>query len=195
MTAPDTVETREAKERLRRQMKALRSSMPDADRRRADAEIRKKLCQLPEYASADIVFTYLSFGGEVDTRGIIEDAWAQGKVVALPRCVGEREMRWFSVESFDGLQVSSFGVEEPPVREEYEVDARGTALSVALVPGLALDAHGYRLGYGGGFYDAFLAGFAGTSIGLCRKLQLVDSLVALGAIGAFDLPVSISVVG
>lgn len=170
-------------------MKAVRRAIPAGERAAIDAAIRDRVCATPSFQEAGVVLTYLSFGAEIDTRGIIERAWQLGKAVALPRCVGPRRMRWFRVESFDNLETSSFGVDEPRIDEAAEQQLATGENMVALVPGLAFDARGYRLGYGGGFYDTLLADFVGTSVGLCRKAQFVESLEALGVIGEFDLPV------
>ena len=133
---------------------------------------------------------YLSMGAEIDTRGIIERAWQAGKTVALPRCTGPRQMRWFRVESLDNLQKSAFGVEEPPIDDATEQLLTTGERMVAIVPGFTFDDAGYRLGYGGGFYDTFLADFDGPSIGLCRSAMRADDLSALGVIGEYDLPVT-----
>ena len=115
-------------------------------------------------------------------------------MVALPWCVpGTHEMRWYRVTSFDALVRSPLGVEEPvpdPANEQL-LDTGQRML--ALVPGLTFDAAGYRLGYGGGFYDTFLAGFRGVSVGLCRETTLSRDLRAAGVIDEHDLPVDLVV--
>ena len=95
-------------------------------------------------------------------------------------------MRWFRVTDFAGLEMSPLGVEEPPIDDELEIDSAECASGIALVPGLTFDAAGYRLGYGGGFYDAFLSGFPGVSVGLCREAQRSEDLTALGVIADCD---------
>lgn len=172
-------------------MKAVRRAIPADERAAIDAAICERICALPQFQEADVVLTYLSFGAEIDTRGIIERAWSLGKAVALPRCVGPRRMRWFRVASLDNLETSSFGVDEPRIDEAAEQHLTAEKDMVALVPGLAFDERGYRLGYGGGFYDTLLSDFAGASVGLCRQAQFVKSLEELGVIGEFDLPVDI----
>ena len=162
---------------MRAQFKAVREELSVGERCAIDEAIARNVAALPEFAAADGVFTYLSFGAEVDTRELIQRAWEAGKTVCLPRVVpSTREMRWYAVESFDGLVRSSFGVEEPPDDPSREVRPAVFACPVALVPGLAFDREGFRLGYGGGFYDTFLPAFPGTSIGLIRACQLVDRL-------------------
>jgi len=144
------------------------------------------------WREAEVVYTYLSIKDEVDTRQIVRQAWAAGKRVVAPRMAGERGMRWFEIDSFEGLETVPFGVEEPSPDRCREVSANGTPGSVALVPGLAFDVAGYRMGYGGGYYDDFLSRFEGISVGLCRRVELVDEIPFLEA---HDLAVDLVITG
>ncbi len=200
------------KNELRKRLRAERKALDPDYRMRVDAEIARKTCEQPVYREADAVFAYFSIGSEVDTRMIIRDALEQGKLVAIPRVVpGTRTMEWYRIDDFEGLEKSSFGVLEPvanPARlvtsprvdedaaaatdtgataaaAETSASARGMR-AIALVPGLAFDAQGFRLGYGAGFYDVFLSTFAGASIGLCRKRFLSPGPLPCDD---FDLPV------
>ena len=166
------------KPNMRAQFKAVREGLIPGERRAIDEAIARNVAALPEFAAA-----------EVDTRELIQRAWEAGKTVCLPRVVpGTREMRWYAVESLDRLVRSSFGVEEPPDDPSREVRPADFARPVALVPGLAFDREGFRLGYGGGFYDTFLPNFPGTSIGLIRACQLVERLAVRDV---HDAPVNI----
>lgn len=180
------------KRELRHHFIDVRRELGVEARAAAGAAIASRVTSLAEYADARVVLTYLSIGDEVQTRGIIRDAWSRGKVVALPRCVPHsRRMRWYRVESLDGLERSKFGVLEPVADAAAELDPNATPQALAIVPGLTFDARGYRLGYGGGFYDTFLAGFGGTAVGVCREAQLSASGEL--AIDAHDLPVQMVV--
>ncbi len=179
------------KSTLRAHFREVRRALSHAERHRVDAAIAKRVAALPAFADAALLCTYLSFGAEVDTRALIERAWAAGKVVALPRVVpGARAMRWFTVDSLEGLERSPFGVEEPPADAAREVFPAVLPRAVALVPGLAFDAAGFRLGYGGGFYDTFLADFSGATVGLCRTCQLSAAPLPRGP---YDRPVGLVV--
>lgn len=109
--------------------------------------------------------------------------------MALPRCTGPRVLRWYRVTSFEGLEKSRYGIWEPPEDPVSEVAPNGSAPSLAIVPGLSFDACGMRLGYGGGYYDAFLASFPGVAIGICFSCQLLPSLSACGLAEPHDRPV------
>ena len=156
-----------AKAMLRRQVKNLRHALMDDSREQTDAALAANVIGLPEFGAADALFTFVSMGDEVDTHALIETAWAQGKRVYAPRCVGARQMEWHLIESFEGLETSSFGVDEPPADEATLVDPAAVENAIALVPGLMFDVWGYRIGYGGGFYDAFLETFEGVTVGIC----------------------------
>ena len=182
------------KRELRAHFKGVRKDLGENGRAAIDTSIEANLCSLPEFEDAEVLLAYLDFGPEVRTRGIIQAAWDVGKTVALPWCVpGTHEMRWFKVASFDGLVKSSLGVEEPEPNDETEQLLRTGQRMLTLVPGLTFDAAGYRLGYGGGFYDTFLAKFDGVSVGLCREAQFSDDLRAEGIIDAHDLPAQLVV--
>ena len=188
------VKVDERKKELRRRFRAVRKELGEEGRSRTDGLIEERLCALPEFEQAEVLLSYLDFGPEVRTRGIIERAWAAGKTVALPWCIPDtHEMRWYRVTSFEALVRSRLGVEEPVPADQNEQPLDTGRRMLAIVPGLTFDATGYRLGYGGGFYDTFLAKFDGVSVGLCREAQLSDDLRAEGFIDAHDLPAQIVV--
>lgn len=184
----------ESKRALRKHFRNVREDIPEEERARVDARITARLESLDAWANARAVFTYLSFGAEVSTRELIADAWEQGKLVALPRVVsGTRKMRWFSVTSFDGLEHNAMGMDEPYIDETVECDPVTTSDALAIVPGLTFDEQGYRLGYGGGYYDTLLAGITGVTVGICREAQFTPDLHAEGVVADHDLPVDIVV--
>lgn len=178
------------KRELRRELKLRRNSLSAEERACAAEAIALRLFGLPEYQAADVVLSYLSFGSEVETRRIIERAWGDGKLVALPRCNAQsHSMTWYKVDSLDGLEESALGILEPSPARAQAIDLRDFVEPLAIVPGLAFDKQGYRLGYGGGYYDRFLANFNGVSVGLCYEALLHPSLRALGVVDTYDVPV------
>ena len=182
----------DTKRELRRELRRARSAMPAPDRAEADAAVATRLLATDEWRAARTLLCYLSFGSEVETRALLDRAWERGMEVALPRCVeGTRLMEWFRVSSLDGLVRSDLGVLEPArdasALVEPSCGIRGSDPSqLAIVPGMAFDPRGYRLGYGGGFYDTFLDGFAGVACGLCRGAQIRADLAADGVLDVHD---------
>lgn len=173
----------------RERLVTLRDALPEADRARVDGAILSRCQGLDAWRNAGVILTYLSMGSEVDTHPLIQLAWKFGKVVALPYCVPRtRQMRWYAVDSLEGLVRSRFGVLQPDPHAFGEVDPSGPG-RLAIVPALCFDRAGYRLGYGGGFYDTFLSSFEGATIGLCRGVQLRDDLRGEGLVEPHDVPV------
>jgi len=158
----------QAKATLRRQTKNIRRALDGEARDLAYADITANVCAIPEFQQAKAVFAYVSTEDEVDTRALIARAWEAGKAVYAPRVVGPRTMEWHAIESFDGLERSAFGIDEPAADPASAVDPAVVEDAVAIVPGLLFDTWGYRIGYGGGFYDEFLSSFTGISIGIAR---------------------------
>ncbi len=180
------------KKQLRTQLLALRRGLGPSVRAEVDARIAVAVTATEEWREAPAILTYLSVRDEVDTRELVRLAREDGKVVAAPRVTGPRSLAWYRVEAGDELEVSAMGIEEPAARGERRVDPACLGeRSVALVPGLAFDEMGYRLGYGGGFYDTFLGRFRGVSIGLCRDAALMPSLADMGALEVHDRAVGI----
>ena len=176
------------------QLLALRRGLGPYVRAEVDARIAAAVAATEEWREAPAVLAYLSVRDEVDTRELVRLAWEAGKVVAAPRVTGPRSLAWYRVEAGDELEESAMGIEEPVARGERRVDpTRLGVRSASLVPGLAFDEMGYRLGYGGGFYDAFLERFGGVSIGLCRDVALMPSLDDMGALEPHDRAVGVVV--
>ena len=191
LTPPSAPDVPGRKRELRGWARRVRDGMDTREIRVSSEAIERAVLSLDAWRRASLVLAYLSCGSEVETRGLVRAALASGKRVAVPRCVvGTHRMAWVEIRSLEGLVPGAFGIEEPP--ETWPALDEGEALApgvVALVPGLAFDRSGMRLGYGGGYYDRFLRLFSGTSVGLCLDTLLVGSLVEARALDEHDQPV------
>lgn len=163
----------EDKNALRRRMKAAREGWEAAYRQAADAAIARHVLASEAWRAAGTVFTYVSVGFEVDTRALIKAALREGKRVCAPRCLGKGRMEARAVESPKALVRASYGLLEPA---ESAAIVPAEEIDLILVPCLAADKSGRRLGYGGGYYDRFLRGAKGTSLCLCRGRALLDAV-------------------
>jgi 5-formyltetrahydrofolate cyclo-ligase len=173
----DTRNGAAAKEKLRREMRAhLRGMSPDLH-----AETSLVICQiaanLPAFLKSRCVALFAPLPSEPDVHPLIEEAWAQGKRVALPLMIKHGsvpELDWHEVTSWDDVVVPGpFGLREPdPLRCPRIPIAE---LDCVFVPGVAFDHEGFRLGRGGGFYDSFLSQAPATlpCIGLMFSLQKI----------------------
>lgn len=179
---------REVKSALRTGFKSKRSSMPENIKLDMDSEIQSRLLTLRQYASCKTLFTYVSKDIEVDTFALIKAAWANGKRVAVPKCITDTgDMVFYYIKSPDDLELGAFGVMEPI--EDKCVKVKDFSKGLCIVPGLSFDAEGYRLGYGKGYYDRFLSKFGGDTVGLCYSNCIKWKLPH----GYYDQPVDLIV--
>ena len=158
----------ETKEELREKYRKIRAQIPSETRKHADSQIAERLFNRPEYRDARIIYCYMSFKDEADTASIIDESLRLGKQVALPRVSGKRKMEFFFISGQKDLVTGFMGIKEPA---GYCLEASAPSEdALVLLPGLAFDRSGARLGYGGGFYDTYLAKHAG-----CKKAALAYS--------------------
>jgi 5-formyltetrahydrofolate cyclo-ligase len=154
-TVSDVSDVQLRKAELRAQILARRSALPAEQRAQAGRAIRDALLDRPEVQMAGTIAAYYSIGAEPDTRGLVYALWKRGSYVLLPVLRPDGDLDWASYEGPDSLVPGSRGLREPgePPRG---VDAVARADAV-LVPALAVDPAGRRLGRGGGSYDRALA--------------------------------------
>jgi len=143
----------------------------------------RMLLRTKQYREAQTIYGYLSYNQEVHTESLLEQALRDGKRVAVPKCYGE-EMRFIYLEDLSLVEKGYAGIPEPiadgPVAQDQ------TAL--VLMPGLAFDVSGNRIGYGGGFYDRFLQKEPEhPTVALCYDFQVVPHLET----EEFDIPVDL----
>ena len=157
-------------------MLVRRTSVDDAERRAWSKRIEDRLAGLDVWRDAAVVHTYVgAVPGEVATRGIVARALREGKTVVCPRVRWKpRGLDSFAVGSLGELTESSRGLWEPDPRRAAPVD--DGELDLVLVPGIAFDRRGWRIGFGAGLYDRFLAGVAAPRVALAFSLQIQDSL-------------------
>lgn len=158
---------------LRRQLLAARQALDPGQRAAAAREVARQVAALPEFVQAKTVLLYLSTPQELDTAPILREALRRGKQVGAPRCEGEGQMRFY-VYRPGALIKGAFGIREPDPARCPPVE--GLAESICLAPGLSYDRAGFRLGYGGGYYDRFFAGYPGFRIGVCFAALLRQAL-------------------
>lgn len=154
------------KEKLRKKYRELRLAFTKEQKEEYDAAILDRVTSLVQYKQSRLILTYVSKDIEVDTLRLIDRALSQGKRVAVPKCIdGTRNMRFYYISGVHDLEKSTFGVLEP--RIDVCAPADDTDGGFCIVPGMAFDSKGYRLGYGKGYYDRFLSDFDGVTAGLC----------------------------
>ena len=174
MRSPDGI--RRAKAELRRELQARRAALTGEARAAAAARVAARVVEDPRVAAAGRLFVCLSFGDELDTWPIVEQLLAGGREVCVPRA--ERSPTRLAVCRYPcPLVTLGFGLRQPPRSApelaEEEIDA---SIDVALVAGLGFDRRGYRLGFGSGYFDRFLAGRPFPALGIAFACQIVPRL-------------------
>ncbi len=172
---------------LRRLLSARRDALTDGDRAAIGAVLLARLLALPAWREATVIGGYMSTRGELDLLPVWRAAVAAGKTFALPVTLtgsSEGRMALRATPGFcpDRLAVGRFGISEPPDHPDFPLlppEALDGAL--VLVPGLGFDRAGFRIGYGGGYYDRFLDALTAHgrtvhTVGLCPAVCRVDRL-------------------
>lgn len=172
------------KQILRQKMIAFLKSISSEDKAAIEKKLEGNLFRSEEWKTAKRVGVTLSQGFEWNTLGIIERAWQEGKLVSAPKCIPQdKAMIFYDFTHLEQLEKGFYNLIEPKPQETKEVSK--TAVDLVLVPGLIFDAKGYRVGFGGGYYDRFLKDFPNQTVALIYSKQVTDEL----PIEPFDVPV------
>ena len=170
------------KKEMRAIIRAQKRAMTEAQIVSASARLGEQFRQSALYQNAKTIYGYLPYNQEVRTVPMLEQAIRDGKRVAVPKCYGQ-EMRFLYITDFETEVAPGYAGIPEPIADEPVADDK-TAL--VLMPGLAFDPQGHRIGYGGGFYDRFLSDEPNhPTLALCYGFQMVEHLET----EEFDIPV------
>ena len=162
------------------QLRRFAATLPQADA----GPLLERFLALPQVEAADTVMAFYGTGREPDTAPLLRALLDRGKRVVLPVCLPRRRMEARQMTSLDQLVTNRYGIPEPdrscPAVDKGEIGA-------ALIPNLLCDREGYRLGWGGGYYDRWLADFPGFTVCVCRRGRLVERMPR----EKFDVPVKL----
>ena len=169
------------KQILRQQIREQKRAMTVQQIELASEKLGELFVQSPLYRQANTIYGYLPYNQEVRTVSMLERAIRDGKRVAVPKVYGQ-EMKFIYLEDFNRVEKGYAGIPEPV--EDGPVANDTTAL--VLMPGLAFDPRGHRIGYGGGFYDKFLAAEPNhPTLALCYGFQMLPQI----PVEEYDVPV------
>ena len=158
------------KSELRKQVMQEMKALPREQKQFIDQTLTERLLQHPFYQEAKVIATYLSFPHEFQTQELIEQALKDGKKVLIPKTYPKGRMD-FVVYDPQQLVKTSFGLLEP--QGDLEV-VEPSQIDLIHVPGLAFTTEGYRIGYGGGYYDRYLEHFAGHTMSTIYPCQVQE---------------------
>ena len=169
------------KKELRRQIRDQKRAMTEAQIDAASQRLGQLFLGCPQYKAAKTIYGYLPYNQEVRTVPMLEQAMRDGKRVAVPKCYGD-QMRFIYMDDLSKVENGYANIPEPIADGPVADDP--TAL--VLMPGLALTEDGKRMGYGGGFYDKFLAAEPNhPTVALCYSFQMVEDIPTED----YDIPV------
>ena len=158
------------KAELRKQVLHEIKAISQEQKQAMDQALTERFLNHPFYQEAKTIATYLSFPHEFQTQELIEQALKDGKKVLIPKTYPKGRME-FVVYDPQQLVKTSFGLLEP--QGDLEV-VEPSQIDLIHVPGLAFKTEGYRIGYGGGYYDRYLEHFAGQSLSTIYPCQIQD---------------------
>ena len=171
------------KKALRQKIKEQKKAMTEEEIVAASNRLAEQFYASEQYQNAKTIYGYLPYNQEVRTEPILLQALKDGKKVAVPKVYGDT-MRFIYLEELNGIEKGYAGIPEPVADEPVAADE--TAL--VLMPGLAFDKEGHRIGYGGGFYDKFLSAEPDhPTVALCYDFQMLPNLET----EEFDVPVDL----
>ncbi|KXT59444.1 putative 5-formyltetrahydrofolate cyclo-ligase [Streptococcus oralis] len=156
----------ELRKKILQEMKALSQEQKQA----MDRALTERFLKHPFYQEAKVIATYLSFPHEFQTQGLIKQALKEGKKVLIPKTYPKGRME-FVVYDPQQLAKTSFGLLEP--QGDLEV-VEPSQIDLIHVPGLAFTTEGYRIGYGGGYYDRYLEHFTGHTLSTVYPCQIQE---------------------
>ena len=164
----------ENKKELRRRVRQQLTEMTPEELKAADDAMFVSFLALPQVEAAQNIFAFLGIPGrEPETERLLNELVARGKKVGLPRMLPEHKMEVRGYEPGRPLQQVAFGIREPgedcPLMAPEDID-------LVLVPAVCYDRRGYRLGFGGGYYDRWLEHFSGARVGLGRTAILQEEV-------------------
>lgn len=169
---------------LRKQVKELIAVMPNEQYNKLSAVICDKALQEPSIQEGETIAVTISNRPEVDTSILIKNLWKLGKRVAVPKCNAKtKEMDFYVIQDFSQLETVYMHLKEPiPSLTSY---VGADDIDLIIVPGVVFDLSGYRVGYGGGYYDRYLTNYKGALLALVFDEQLFPQVPS----ESHDIPV------
>lgn len=162
-----------SKSELRKKYLHIREAMPDEIYFSASKEIARLFTESDFYKNAETVLLYMSIKKEVDTHSLSQKVFSDKKAVALPVSFPDGKMTFRYITQETSLTCGNFSVPEPPKSApEYKYSEK----TLCIVPGIAFDRKGYRLGYGKGYYDRYLASSRVFTVGFCFDEVFTEEL-------------------
>jgi 5-formyltetrahydrofolate cyclo-ligase len=161
------------KEEHRKQVIAQLKKLSDEDKHQVEQNLLRNLISSIYWKRATTIGVTISRGFEWDTKRIIEAGWEQDKKIVVPKCIpDDKKLVFYQLHNFDELESVYYSLLEPKPIVENKVDKN--SIDLVIVPGVVFDLDGYRIGFGGGYYDRFLQDYSGETLSLLSEKQIMD---------------------
>lgn len=171
--------------------KSILENMTDlevGERKEIEDSLHENLFNTDLWKNAESIGVTVSQDSEWDTKGIIEQAWEENKKASVPKSIHKtRELHFYQLDDFDQLEVGYYDLQEPQPEKTIRIEAED--IDLLIVPGIAFSKQGYRIGFGGGFYDRFLSNFPNHTVSLAYTKQLITDI----PVEEHDIPVDLIV--
>ncbi|WP_027108946.1 5-formyltetrahydrofolate cyclo-ligase [Lacticigenium naphthae] len=172
------------KNECRKQMMKRLTSMTREEREEIETSIHRNLFSSSLWKNAKVIGVTISNNGEWDTHRIIRQGWIEGKKVAVPKTVPQsKKLEFYLIEDFSQTEKGFYQLIEPLPEKTEKISKQN--IDLLIVPGVIYNSSGYRIGFGGGYYDRFLMDFPQTTVSLLSVHQLNEKI----PIEAHDIPV------
>lgn len=163
------------KSQLRQSAIATLKQLSPLDKKAIEQKLIERLIHTTIWKNAHTIGVTISRGVEWDTSTIIETAWKQNKTIYAPKCFpSERKLVFYKLQSFEALEVVYYNLQEPKPIDANKIKKNN--LDMVIVPGLIYDTSGFRIGFGGGYYDRFLADYERHTVALTSSQLLVEQI-------------------
>lgn len=159
----------------RKEMLAKLKAMPEEVHREKTEKIIQRLAEDPIFVNAATIGMTISAFPEVDTSQLIDYCWSVGKKVAVPKCIpSTRGMDFYILTDYSELENVYMKLLEPRIDKSRYVSPN--EIDLMIVPGVVFSKSGYRIGFGGGYYDRYLSAYNGDTVSLVFEIQMVESM-------------------
>ncbi len=164
----------EIKKEIRQRIRQVRAQLSKELKTQYSKDIQNKLLKEKLFFGANEIYCYVSSNHEVQTEKIMNEAWKQGKRVAVPKVTKKGEMEFFYIQGKEELKVGHYGILEPTSDIPANADCE-----LMILPGICFDYKGNRIGYGGGYYDRYLRKHHPKhKVALAYSCQMTESIEA-----------------
>ncbi len=161
------------KKTIRKEILEKRDMLTKSQAEKLSNEIHSRVLQWDKFINASTIMIYSNYKNEVITKGIIEDCFKTNKRLVLPKSLKDsHDILPCIVKSFDELIPGVYGIYEPDGRNIISK----SEIELVIVPGVAFDKNGDRIGHGAGYYDRFLNDYEGIKAGICYGFQVVENV-------------------